>query len=250
MSNWHHEVRALSDLAIGETTIPAGTVLTLVPRVVMDSWLERSKSTLPPDVISGVKCGMVCMVLVKTPSGIKPHLIDFELLDFGEHTFTPRHPFPEYKPMTLEEKVEKAIFRHGPFIVMEMPADEAFLHQEGLDMRHCLQQCYSSYSQRIASGSQRHFSLVDTRDGKPKVDIELSISNSSYSGPVAQPSVTQIRGIENQCPPSDEYIRPIVEFIQSQGFKAIGHDVSNFDGQCDGQLVWDRWLELQDVNGL
>lgn len=248
MSKWYNEARVTADIIIRGVDIPAGTLVTVVPDVIVDNWLAKNQSTLSIDVCNGVRSGIIVMVLVKLPTGLAPHLVDAELLALEEFSFTPRHPFPDYKPMTLEEKVEKAIFKNGPFIVMEMPADEAFLHQEGLDMRHCLQQCYSSYSQRIASGSQRHFSLVDTRDGKPKVDIELSISNSSYSGPVSQPSVTQIRGIANQCPPNDEYIRPIVEFILGQGFKIIGHNVSNFDGQCDGQLVWDRWLELQNVS--
>lgn len=244
MSQWHRQAQTLHHFTVSGITVPAGTVVDVLPQDVANIWANRVRQTLSEDVLIGLWTGEIRMILLHLPSGVAPHLVDAALLDYHNQPYTPPHPFPDYKPMTLEEKVDKAIFKHGPFVVLEMPADPAFLHQEGLDMHHCLEQCYSSYSQRIASGSQRHFSLVDTRDGKPKVDMELAVSNSSYSGPVPQPSVTQIRGVANQCPPSDEYIEPVVKFLLSQGFKIIGHDVSNFDGRCDGQLVWDRWLEL------
>jgi hypothetical protein len=100
----------------------------------------------------------------------------------------------------------------------------------------------------MRSGAQRQFSLVDLNDGMPKVDIELSLTESSYSGEVQEPVVTQIRGISNQCPPDDRYLPAIVEFMRNQGLVFTGHGVTNFDGRCDGDLVLERWLEIQSGN--
>jgi hypothetical protein len=150
--------------------------------------------------------------------------------------------------MPLFEKIKRAVFRHGHYFIMEMPADPEFLYHEGVAMQHCLEFCYREYAERMKSGAQRQFSLIDLRDGLPKVDIELSLTQSSYSGKVQAPVVTQIRGIRNQCPPDDRYIPAIMEFLQQEGFDYVNHGVKNFDGRCDGELVFDRWLEIQERN--
>lgn len=147
-------------------------------------------------------------------------------------------------PMTLEEKLKRAIFHHGYYFIMEMPADSDFLYHEGRAMQHCLEFCHREYAERMKDGSQRQFSLVDRRTGQPCVDIELSIKRSSYSGQVNRPVVTQIRGIRNQCPPDDRYLPAIMTFLQRESFDFVNHGVRNFDGQCDGDRVFDRWLEL------
>ena len=148
--------------------------------------------------------------------------------------------------MTVEEKWNNRIFEHGPFFIIEMPPDPSFLYHEGVAMQHCLEFCYREYAERMRIGAQRQFSLIDTRDGQPKVDIELSIQESSYSGPVAYPVVTQIRGIRNQCPPADEYLDAILRFFEVVGpaWVLTDHGVRNFDGQCDGDKVVERWIEL------
>lgn len=147
-------------------------------------------------------------------------------------------------PPTLEEKLKQNIFDLGNYFIMEMPADPDFLYHEGVAMQHCLEYCHVEYAERMKDGSQRQFSLVDKQTGQPCVDIELSIKRSSYSGQVERPVVTQIRGIRNQCPPDDRYLPIILAFLQREDFDFVNHGIRNFDGRCDGDKVFDRWLEL------
>ena len=160
---------------------------------------------------------------------------------------TSKHPH-FHTSMPLFEKIKRAVFRHGHYFVMEMPADPEFLYHEGVAMQHCLEFCYREYAERMKSGAQRQFSLINLRDGLPKVNIELSLTRSSYSGPVTEEVITQIRGQRNQCPPDDRYLLTIVEFLNQSGFKYTNHGIRNFDGRCDGDLVFDRWLEIQESN--
>jgi hypothetical protein len=153
---------------------------------------------------------------------------------------------PTTPPMTLGEKLKQAIFHHGNYFIMEMPAEADFLYHEGVAMQHCLEFCYREYAERMKSGSQRQFSLVDQHTGRPRVNIELSISKSSYSGPVGRPVVTQIRGVRNQCPPDDCYLPAIMAFLQKEGYEYVNHGIRNFDGQCDGNKVLDRWMEISE----
>jgi hypothetical protein len=160
---------------------------------------------------------------------------------------TSKHP--EFKkPMPLVEKLSRAVFRHGNYAIIEMPPDPEFLYHEGVAMEHCLEFCYREYAERMKTGAQRQFSLINLLDGRPCVNIELSLTRSSYSGPVTEEVITQIRGKRNQCPPNDRYLPTIMEFMKHSGFKFVNHGVQNFDGQCDGQLVLDRWLEIQESN--
>lgn len=156
---------------------------------------------------------------------------------------------PQFKsPMPLVEKLDRAVFRYGNYFIMEMPADPEFLYHEGVAMNHCLQVCYREYAERMKTGAQRQFSLIDLNDGMPKVDIELSLTESSYSGEVQEPVVTQIRGISNQCPPDDRYLPAIMEFMRNQGLVFTHHGVPNFDGRCDGDLVLERWEKIKESN--
>lgn len=148
--------------------------------------------------------------------------------------------------MTLEERLKRAIFSHGNYSIMEMPADPDFLYHEGVAMQHCLQFCNFEYATRIQNSSQRQFSLFDSTTGQPHVNIELSIKTSSYSGQVGSPVVTQIRGFRNQCPPDDRFLPAIMAFLQREDFDFANHSVRNFDGECDGDRVFDRWLEISE----
>ena len=169
------------------------------------------------------------------------------LTNFLNLLMTSKHPQFQ-NPMPLYEKMKRAIFRSGHYFIMEMPADPEFLYHEGVAMQHCLEFCYREYAERMKTGAQRQFSLIDLRDGLPRVDIELSLTQSSYSGKVNKPVVTQIRGIRNQCPPDDRYLPAIVEFLVSNGFEFSNHGVRNFDLQCDGDLVLRRFHEIQSHN--
>lgn len=138
------------------------------------------------------------------------------------------------------------IFSYGRFAFYEMPDDVSWLISEGKAMNHCLQVPHVAieYARRLSEGSQRQFSMVDTAYNAltPVVDIELSLKTSSYAGPVDQPSVTQIRGYENECPPKDAYLDAIAAFFSEVGrdWHISDHSTPNFDGQCDGKKFLDR----------
>lgn len=155
---------------------------------------------------------------------------------------------PEY---SLEQKRQWVVFEHAPFIVVKFPHEESFLRREGIDMEHCLSVApvAKEYCQRLISGEQEQYSLVDTRDGKPRVDMEVAYKASSYGGPVKDPCITQIRGRRNQCPPKDEYLPAIMAFLTQYGgprrWKVSGHGIRSFDGGVDGDKVVARWKQIQ-----
>lgn len=173
-----------------------------------------------------------------------------EDVDLGQHIYRwgPPADVPEY---SLEQKRQWVVFEHDPYIIIKFPHEESFLRREGFDMEHCLSVAgvAKEYCQRLISGEQEQYSLVDTRDGKPKVDMEVAYKASSYGGPVSNPCITQIRDQRNQCPPKDEYLPAIMAFLTQyggpRGWKVNGHGIRSFDGGVDGDKVVQRWQELQ-----
>jgi hypothetical protein len=171
-------------------------------------------------------------------------------VDLERHVYhwEPPADVPEYP---LEQKRQWTVFEFPPFIVVKFPHEENFLRREGFDMQHCLSVApvAREYCQRLISGEQEQYSLVDTRDGKPRVDMEVAYKRSSYGGPVTDPAITQIRGFRNQCPPADEYLPAIMAFLTDyggpRGWKVSGHGIRSFDGGVDGDKVVARWRELQ-----
>ncbi len=154
--------------------------------------------------------------------------------------WTPKEP----KKYTLDQKLVHEVFRHGNFVVLRIPEDPDWIQREGYSMRHCLSVAHKSYCERMKKKEIALYSLTDLRDGEPRVDIEVAMLQSSYGGPVTKPTVTQIRGIANQCPPNDEYIEPLIAFFKTQNWAVSGHGVKNFDGKVDGDLVVKRWQEI------
>jgi hypothetical protein len=116
-----------------------------------------------------------------------------------------------------------------------------------MDMRHCLAVAYSDYCRRMRAGEIEVYSLTHHPTNMPVVDIEVALTRSSYGGPVdgptVSPTVSQIRGIANQCPPDDSFLPHLMEFLRIAGsrWKIEGHSVGTFDGKCDGDLVTGRW---------
>ncbi len=137
-------------------------------------------------------------------------------------------------------KPDNVVFVRGGYDFIKLPGDAARLVEEGTIMQHCLGDpaTAEAYAERIRDGSQELYSMVDILTDQPVVDIEVSITRSSYSGPVDRPTVTQIRGKRNECPPAPSYLLPLLEFFQENPKWALsGHGVPNFDGRVDGDLL-------------
>lgn len=167
--------------------------------------------------------------------------------DAAQHIYRHYEPPPDAPEISLEQKRAYVVFEHEPYLFLKMPQDEAFVRREGIDMEHCLSVAHKSYCDRMREGAQELYSMTDSRTGKPVVDIEVALTRSSYRGPVKEASVTQVRGVRNQCPPKDEYLPALMDFFQTYGakWKLTGHNVPNFDGKLDGEMVVRRWQELQ-----
>ena len=167
---------------------------------------------------------------------------------WGEREVLKYDHLPADQPIPLADKAPFIVFEWGNFAFVQMPADVNFIKQEGRNMNHCLAVDYRRYAERLASGAQLQFSMVDKRDEMPKVDTEVSLTQASYvSDKITRPVVTQIRGLRNQCPPADEYVEPLIRFYETVGkdWQLTGHGVRNFDGGRDGEKLVRRWKEMQ-----
>ena len=171
--------------------------------------------------------------------------------DTKQHIYTYQRE-PDVPKYSLEQKRAWVVFEYGDYIFIKMPTDANFLRREGIDMQHCLSVAHQDYCRRMLAGELDEYSMVDTRDGLPKVDIEVALKRGSYSHKnIEKPTVTQIRGMRNEMPPKDEYLEPIMAFLTEYGKNWVvsGHGVNNFDGKVDGDRVLKRWQELQGERG-
>ena len=130
-----------------------------------------------------------------------------------------------------------------------LPHDDVeFIVREGIDMQHCLASRYTAedYLRRMQAGEHSVYSLFRLDDGKPEVDIEISWTHSSYGGAVNRPTVTQLRGPRNQCPPDDDTILPLEAWFNTHpDWVVSGHGVRSFDGRVDGDEFAIRLAELK-----
>jgi hypothetical protein len=173
---------------------------------------------------------------------------DFEGdFDYFRQVYTP-HPEEKVPDYTLEQKRAYGVYEYGPYLFLKLPVDHDFVRREGINMRHCLASAYPSYCRRMEAKEIEVYSMTDTRDNLPKVDIEVALIKASYSQvKFDKPVVSQIRGPANECPPKDEYLEPLMAFFQNYGkeWQLTSHGVLNFDGRLDGDVVVARWRQLQ-----
>lgn len=164
------------------------------------------------------------------------------------HIFTPSPKNTAPAVVPIERKMELKVFEDGKYVYYPLPADEEWVRREGWDMQHCLAFCQKDYCNRMRDKKIEVYSMTDKTTNMPVVDIEVALTESSYGGPVDKISVTQIRGIRNQCPPRDDYIPSLMEFFKNYGqdWSLGGHGVKNFDYQMDGELLLERWEQIQD----
>ena len=156
----------------------------------------------------------------------------------------PLKPPPEY---SLEQRRPHVVYEHGNYIFLKMPNDPDYLQREGVAMKHCLSWAHKDYCERMIAGEVEIYSMVDTRDNQPKVDIEVALTQASYSNQRLQkPVVSQIRGPRNEVPPKDEFLEPLLAFFTDCGrnWQLSGHGVANFDGRTDGDLFVRRCRQL------
>ncbi len=160
------------------------------------------------------------------------------------HWSADKEPPPE---IPLETKNQWKVWEGENFAVLKLPADPAVIQREGVDMNHCLQVLHVPYSDSQARGDIELYSMIDKKTGKPVVDIEVALKRG-HGVPVNvdQPTVMQVRGVGNQCPPSDNYVPELMQFFHEYGADwKLSHGYPNFDGKPDGALTAKRWEQLQ-----
>jgi hypothetical protein len=169
-------------------------------------------------------------------------------VDAERHVYVSKRE-PAVKPIPMEQKREHVVHEYGPYVFLKLPLDPDFIQREGIDMQHCLAVAHHDYCNRMRSGQIEVYSLTDTRDGLPKVDIEVALTKPSYNVAVDQPTVTQIRGPRNELPPKDEFLPALMDFFEKfggpRGWRLTDHGVRNFDGRTDGDVMLARWKQIQ-----
>jgi len=177
---------------------------------------------------------------------LRAHNADTEGMDVDVERHVYNIKLPTVPKISLEDKLKHEVYRtrDGQWIFLKMPTDENFIQREGVDMRHCLSVAYKDYCARMRTAEIDLYSMIDATKGKPVVDIEIALTKSSYGGPVGQPTVTQLRGEANECPPQDKYLPALAEFFSAFGknWKLTG--VRSFDGRFDGEEFLKRWHAL------
>jgi hypothetical protein len=160
-----------------------------------------------------------------------------EQLNKNHITFWPKNVKPP-EPVTLKKKLEKKVFSGDMYDFIELePTPEAY-QREGYDMEHCLSYLYDEYSQFARDKKIIVYSMIDVI-GIPQLDIELALTEGcGVKIKVDKPTVMQIRGVRNQCPPADYLLDDLFLFLNNYGKDwIIEHNYPNFDGKCDGRVV-------------
>lgn len=174
---------------------------------------------------------------------------DDSIFDDETHVFRPSTNRNAPPIVSVDKKMELSRFTSGDYMFYPLPADEEWVRREGWDMSHCLAICQDDYCRRMRKGEIEVWSMTHIPTNTPVVDIEVAITRSSYGGPVFRPTVSQIRGVANQCPPDDDLLPHIVSFLNSEVGSAwhVGdHGVKNFDRRLDGDLVMRRIAQLEE----
>lgn len=183
-------------------------------------------------------------------------LSDQELLNYKANPITDRpdlHAFkwPEGKPLPPEIPVETrkqwVVWTGQKHSVLKLPPDPLAYQWDGIKMQHCLVFLNERYADAAKNGDIELYSMVDNKTFDPVVDIELAVKHGyGVQRSVEKPTVMQIRGYQNQCPPADEYMADLMAFLKSYGADwDTTHNMRNFDGKPDAQLTNQRWDEMQ-----
>jgi hypothetical protein len=163
-------------------------------------------------------------------------MIQFTFDEKSHAGIWPLDKIPLYIDFT--EKLKRVVYAANKHYFIEIEATEEAYKREGYDMQHCLQYLHKEYSQAARNKEIIVYSMIDLA-GDPKVDIELALTKGcGVPIEVKHPTVMQIRGFRNQCPPADELLPDLMSFLTIYGRDwVVKHDYPNFDGKCDGRKV-------------
>lgn len=150
----------------------------------------------------------------------------------------------ETASIPMADREPHVVYRTGDYAFLKLPEDEEFIRKEGVDMQHCLAWANKDYCQRMRNREIDVYSMTDINTGIPVVDIEVALTRSSYGGPVTRATVTQLRGIRNECPPRDKYLKALDTFFKEYGSDWELRGIRSFDGKFDGEVFLKRLAEL------
>ena len=137
------------------------------------------------------------------------------------------------------------VFETEDYLFLKLPIDPEFVSREGLDMQHCLAHAFQSYCQRMLREEIELYSMTHKSTNRPVITIEVALTKSSYSQlPITHPTVTQIRGSANQCPPTPGHRPDLARFLATRKWCLTGHGIPNFDGRIDGDVTHQALTQL------
>jgi len=154
-------------------------------------------------------------------------------------------PPPE---ISLIKKLKRHVYSGKDHYFIELEPEPEVYQREGVDMQHCLQKMSDFYSQAAKKREIVLYSMIDL-NGKPQIDIELALTRGcGVPIEVNKPTVMQIRGFRNACPPADYLFPDLISFLLTYGKGwIIEHDSPNFDGKRDGKVVMEHYRKLQKI---
>lgn len=167
-----------------------------------------------------------------------------------QHAFVWPEEFPPPKRTPLKEKLKRKVWAGKQLTAIKLPADANWLQRDGYEMQHCLQLLHNRYTQAIQCGDIDVYSLID-RKGRAVINIEVARKHGcGVPQPVTCPTLMQVRGFRNQCPPDDSLMPDLMSFLKSYGKNwATAERYRNFDGKPDAVLVRERWEQLRKNRG-
>lgn len=141
------------------------------------------------------------------------------------------------KPKSLYQKKPHIVWSGQNYDFLLLPPNEDWVEREGWEMNHCLSWLQREYAEAARQGEIRLYSMID-RQGKAVVDIELALTRGcGIRKWYKRPTVIQIRGNSNECPPAPEYIEDLEGFFRSYGSRwAFEFKAPNFDKKIDCSL--------------
>jgi hypothetical protein len=167
------------------------------------------------------------------------------------HRFKWGRNSPPPPEVSLAQKEAWSVFQTLDYLFIKLPNDELVLQREGFEMEHCLMVLQREYVAAMRRGEIEVYSMVDRVTNKPVVDIEVALTFTSCGHAVDYPTVSQVRGVGNQCPPADQYLGDLIKFLiwgYGQAGWAITANIENFDYKKDSILTMQRAAELGHVD--